>query len=42
MFQARLYDAIGLIRERNQVSAEFKKFDEQEPTHAASVLTTML
>ena len=40
--QARLSHELGLFQERNQASAEFKKLDEQNPTHSSSVLATML
>jgi len=40
--KARLLDALGLIQERNQIAAEFKKLEEQHPSHSNSVLATML
>jgi hypothetical protein len=39
---ARLSHELELFQERNQTSAEFKKLEEQQPTHSSSVLATML
>ena len=41
-FQARLCHELGSFQERNQISAEFKKLEEQQPTHSLSILATML
>jgi hypothetical protein len=39
---ARLCHELGSFQERNQISAEFKKLEEQQPTHSLSILATML
>ena len=40
--QARIYHAINMVHDRNQVSAEFKAVDEQYPTNVTSKLAQML
>ncbi len=39
---ARLYHAVDMIHERNQVSAEFKAVDDQYPTNVTSRLAQTL
>ena len=41
-FQARIYHEMNMVHDRNQVSAEFKAFDEQHPTNVTSKLAQML
>lgn len=40
--KARLYHSLGVIQERNHVSAELKRLEDQYATHGASHLAIML